>query len=69
MAGPHSQLLLAAVDARTRDQLQHVIDTVRAQLGNDTFDNEWARGATMTSHEITRYIGTTADELNSNASP
>jgi predicted ATPase len=69
MAGPHSQLLLAAVDARTRDLLQHVIDTVRAQLGNDTFDNEWARGATMTSNEITRFIGTTADELNSNASP
>jgi predicted ATPase len=68
MAGPHSQLLLAAVDARTREQLRNVIEVVRAHLEKDTFDNEWARGATMSSHEIMRFIGTTAKELNPTAS-
>jgi tetratricopeptide (TPR) repeat protein len=68
MAGPHSNLLLTAVDARTRDQLRNVIEVVRQHLGKDAFENEWARGANMSSNDIMRFIATSLEELNPPAS-
>ena len=60
-AGMFSHLLPAAVDPRTQDDLHATLDRARANLGEETFCAEAARGAVMSSDDVLLFIRQTAD--------